>query len=220
MPGQALGEAERMRQHISERFGKNLAQAQTINHSMEQIGRNNTDVTDVANELKDIFQSLSRSLATVVARIDESAGLTERFEPIVEAITDISDRTNLLALNAAIEAARAGEHGRGFAVVAAEVNKLAESSKGEIGKIMPYSKELKKAFLEIGQAMSDLSQRFGQTNEAVGKMTRSVTEIVSATSKVGEEVSLLVSKDDIGGTSPGGSAVGGTSLEAKRGRNG
>jgi iron only hydrogenase large subunit-like protein len=194
---QALQEAEQMRQAIEDSYGKKLAQAQAIDNSMEEISRNNKNVTEVTTALTDIFQSLSKNLSTVSARISESASLTEQFEPIVEAITDISDRTNLLALNAAIEAARAGEHGRGFAVVAAEVNKLAENSKDEIGKITPYSRELKRAFVEIAQAMSDLGKRFNQTNVIVDRMTRSATEIVSATSRIGEDVSILVSQDDL-----------------------
>lgn len=193
----ALEEAEHMRMRIEESYRKNVAQSQAINDSMEQIKENNKEVTEVAARLVDIFQSLNSSLMTVVARIKESAELTEQFDPIVEAITDISDRTNLLALNAAIEAARAGEHGRGFAVVADEVNKLSESSKGEISKITPYSRELKRTFLEIDQAMKELGKRFTQTNEAVNTMTRSAIGIVSATSKVGEQASLLVRKDEL-----------------------
>ncbi len=47
---------------------------------------------------------------------------------MVNAIEDVSFRTNLLALNAAVEAARAGEKGAGFAVVASEVRTLAQAT--------------------------------------------------------------------------------------------
>jgi Na+-translocating ferredoxin:NAD+ oxidoreductase RNF subunit RnfB len=191
----ALEEAERMKHLIEERYQKNLAQGQAINRSMEQIGQNNRDVSEAATALTEIFKALDESLKNVVARVGASAGMTDQFEPIARAITDISDRTNLLALNAAIEAARAGEHGRGFAVVAAEVNKLAESSKSEISKIMPYSLELKKVFREIGQAMGELGKRFTQTDETVARMTGSVAEIIAATSKVGDEAARLTAPE-------------------------
>jgi len=191
----ALDQAEHMRQRVEASYQKNLAQAQTINLSMEQIGKNNQGVTEVATQLTEIFRALSESLSLVTKRIRESENLTEQFDPIVDAITDISDRTNLLALNAAIEAARAGEQGRGFEVVASEVNKLAQSSKSEIAKITPYSQALKRTFQEIGRAVDDLGARFRQTDETVERMTRSAREIVSATSRVSEEVSRLTAGD-------------------------
>jgi uncharacterized protein YukE len=193
----ALEEAQRMKDIIEKRYQKNLGQGQAINRSLDQIGENNREVSEAATALTEIFKALNESLGKVAARVGESASLTEQFEPIVRTITDVSDRTNLLALNAAIEAARAGEHGRGFSVVAAEVTKLAESSKGEISKIMPYSKELERVFREISQAMNELAKRFGQADMTVERMTHAVNGIIAATSKVNEEAARLTDNEEL-----------------------
>lgn len=74
---------------------------------------------DMAGEL----DLAARRSQAVVGEIDR---MTAEIDKMIQAIEDVSFRTNLLALNAAVEAARAGEKGAGFAVVADEVRQLAQ----------------------------------------------------------------------------------------------
>ena len=75
-------------------------------------------------------QTLAGAAELAVRRTHEVVGevdqMTREIDQMVQAIEDVSFRTNLLALNAAVEAARAGEKGAGFAVVADEVRQLAQ----------------------------------------------------------------------------------------------
>ncbi|WP_303839691.1 methyl-accepting chemotaxis protein [Selenomonas ruminantium] len=105
-------------------------------------------------------------LAGVVQKLGENSS---QIGQIVEAISSISEQTNLLSLNAAIEAARAGEHGRGFAVVAEEVRKLAAESQDS-------AEQIKARIMSIQN----------DTNEAVKAMKAGTEEVENGTAAIRE----------------------------------
>lgn len=86
---------------------------------------------------------------------------------VTEAITEISEMTNLLALNATIEAARAGAAGKGFAVVADEIKDLA-------GQSARANEEIRKMIADITGKMSG---DIGEINLFSDNMTCAGTEI-------------------------------------------
>jgi methyl-accepting chemotaxis protein len=87
---------------------------------------------------------------------------------ITEAVSRISDQTNLLALNAAIEAARAGEQGRGFAVVADEVRSLAETSDKSAQEVQQLAETIKTDVVEIVNALTAAARTATEQAKAAG----------------------------------------------------
>lgn len=102
---------------------------------------------------------------------------TNQISHIIDTIEDIALQTNILALNASVEATRAGAAGKGFAVVAGEIRELAAKSD-----------EAAKATMELIKGSIEAADG---GNEVVEKVTESVTNVVTKSVRIGEQMSVV-----------------------------
>ncbi|WNR44858.1 methyl-accepting chemotaxis protein [Paenibacillus roseipurpureus] len=160
------------------------------------------------------MSSISSSVDGLAQVIAQLAVTSKEISQITEAITEISQQTNLLSLNAAIEAARAGEHGRGFAVVADEVKKLAGQSAqstekieglirtilAEIDKVQASTQSAVKEVnlgMEVvhtaGHLFSEIEQSVDEVNSQVRQVSAATLQISAGTTQVVQAIEGIAS---------------------------
>jgi methyl-accepting chemotaxis protein len=143
-------------------------------HAMAAAGRDDVGVTGKAltegggrlrqarassREAQELVGQAELSVRRTHALVGEIDQMTSDIDKMVQAIEDVSFRTNLLALNAAVEAARAGEKGAGFAVVADEVRQLAQltnRSARDIRGVVKRGREQSESGVNEAQALQKM----------------------------------------------------------------
>lgn len=148
--------------------------------------------------LETSYQKLEMAFEAVTSMSLRLVEKSKTISDVTNAISKISEQTNLLSLNASIEAARAGESGKGFAVVANEVRSLADDSKEATKNIQAIiqsilsdteellrttnetnqiSKDQKNAVITVSEAMKELEDSVARISNSIQEETRSIESI-------------------------------------------
>lgn len=185
----AVREIANGNEDLASRTEQQAASLQQTASSMEEMTTtvaHNSDNARQAGQLvaenAERTQSTGELMNELVTTMGEITDGAQKMSEIIDVIDSIAFQTNILALNASVEAARAGEQGRGFAVVASEVRKLASHSGEAAG--------------EIRGLINGSNQRIAGGADLVRKAEASITEVMSATTRVNDIMGEITAASD------------------------
>lgn len=159
----------------------------TSNQTAEAAQKGASLMEQAVSRMGNIEHSVIES-AEVVRKLGENS---QQIGQIVEAISSISEQTNLLSLNAAIEAARAGEHGRGFAVVAEEVRKLAAESQESAEQIKERIASIQKDTAEAVESMQAGTDEVKSGTAAIREVGVQFSDILSMVNGINSQMTEI-----------------------------
>ena len=171
---------------------KELSQAAT-----EMLHDANRTV-DAINELMTQNQKVMNAMKEIHTQVQATNEAVKSISEASNAITSISEQTNLLSLNASIEAARAGDYGRGFAVVATEIGQLATQSKDAsvsineiVDKLVEESQRSVETIERLNNAFDNQNTQLHSTKNDIDGVVENVNHVDISTKSIADKVALL-----------------------------
>ena len=171
---------------------KDLSQAAT-----EMLHDANRTV-DAINELMTQNQKVMNAMKEIHTQVQATNEAVKSISEASNAITSISEQTNLLSLNASIEAARAGDYGRGFAVVATEIGQLATQSKDAsvsineiVDKLVEESQRSVETIERLNNAFDNQNTQLHSTKNDIDGVVENVNHVDISTKSIADKVALL-----------------------------
>ncbi|MEG0775078.1 methyl-accepting chemotaxis protein [Clostridium sp.] len=166
-----------------EEFSQRLDKVTVSTEEMGEISSSTQELS--SNGLGMVKELTEKSKETKLSAIEVSEIVRDvnssmlEINAISDAISQITEQTNLLSLNASIEAARAGESGRGFAVVADEIRKLAEESKNSTEKIRRIVETIQSKSEKAVKAINQTEKTVGEQENVVIKTEEIFNNIIN-----------------------------------------
>jgi len=143
-----------------------------MDEHLSQVRKNVDSSAEFYAKLSSMSEQGRIKLHEVKTHVNEIASQSDSLIEATDAITSISNQTNLLAMNAAIEAAHAGDLGKGFAVVADEVRKLAENSSDQAHQTGDALKHIIEVIQSIQMASDSVESFFNELTNLILTMNR------------------------------------------------
>jgi methyl-accepting chemotaxis protein len=131
-----------------------------MNDEINEMTKNSVMTNDYAKQLAATAVESREIILNSQKNMELISKNTKFINELLQAMEDVTAKTNLLSMNASIEAAHAGDRGRGFSVVASEIRGLADKSR----------KTLTESFNNIKAMTVTVGQGIDLSNQVTSKL--------------------------------------------------